>query len=171
MNTALGKDLFLYSRRRRLSEEVIYFLSEDGNWGAGGRAPTELLTGDVPSRGYCLSFPFFFFPPTPAHFPSSIFLIFTRQQPLSFWQKGERKKKKAPHSQYHLCLPHSQTPFIPHCWGPQSSACLCSAVNAPSMLSWEILQAPSMLLCIYVGSRAFIPALLINRIPITPESH
>lgn len=70
-------------------------------------------------------------PPTPVHFPSPTFLIFTRALPRSLWEKAERKKRsRATHSPCHLRLPHSQTRFIPHSCGLRSSAALCSAAAA-----------------------------------------
>lgn len=91
VNTALGKARFLSQRRGRPSEEVIYFSSGDGNWRTVGRAPAELLTRDVPSWGYCLSL--LLLSPTPTHFPSPTFLIYTRDLPLSLWEKGAEEKK------------------------------------------------------------------------------
>lgn len=111
----------LSQRRGRPSEEVIYFSSGDGNWRAVGRTPVELLTGNVPSRGYCLSL--LPLSPTPTHFPSPTFLIFARELPLSLWEKEEEERKKgvAAQSSCHFCLTHSQTLFIPHSCGLQSS--------------------------------------------------
>lgn len=81
------------------------------------------------SWGYCLA-PLH---PRPIHFPSPTFLIFTRALPRSLWEKAERKKRsKAAHSSCHLCLPHSQTRFIPHSCGLQTSAVLCLAAAASS---------------------------------------
>lgn len=72
-------------------------------------------------------------PHSPIHFPSPTFLIFARALPRSLWEKAERKKRsEAAHSPCHLCLPHSQTWFIPHSCGLQSSAVLCSAAAASS---------------------------------------
>lgn len=138
LNTAPGKALSHSPRRERPSEEVIYFSSGDGNWRAMGRAPEELLTGDVPSRGYCLSSPSF------SHTHSlSISHLSDLRLPLSLWKEGEKEKN--------LCLPLSQ--FIPHC-GLQNSAWLCPAVIA--LLKRGVLQAPPRL--VYVGSVTFYPS-------------
>lgn len=75
-----------------------------------GRAPAELLTGDVPSWGYCLSL--LPLSPTPAHFPSPTFLIFTRELPLSLWEMGEEEKKKRSCSFSMPSLPASQSHSI-----------------------------------------------------------
>lgn len=62
------------------------------------------------------------------------------------------KKRAAVHPQYCVCLFHSQTSFIPLGCGPQSSGCLCSALNAPLKLCWEVVLAPPSFACFYVGS-------------------
>lgn len=127
VKTALGKALFFSQRRGRPSEEVIYFSSGDGNLRAVGRAPVELLTGDVPSWGYCLSL--LLLSPTPAHFPSPTFLIFTRELPLSLWEKGEEEKRKRSCSFSMPSLPASQSKSI-------HPTLLWSAGLCLALLSW-----------------------------------
>lgn len=93
--------------------------------------PVVSLTRDgAPGASVLLLFPS---PLSTIHFPSPTVLIFVRALPWSFWKKAERKKKsEGAHSLCHLPLPRSQTRFIPHSCGLQSSAVLCSAAVASS---------------------------------------
>lgn len=120
VNTAPGKVGFLRGGGGQ-SGEVIYFSSADGNWRMLGRVPVVSLRRDgAPGATVLLlsTSP----PPSSIHFPSPTFLIFTRTLPWSLWEKAERKKRsEAAHSLCHLCFPHSQTRFIPHSCGLQSS--------------------------------------------------
>lgn len=124
------------SQQRGRPSEVIYFSSGDGNWRAEGRPPVELLTGDIPSRGYSLSL--LPLSPTPAHFPSPTFLIFTRELPLSLWEKGEEKKKKGNCSFSMPSFPASQSNSIhpTRLWSAELClALLCSRSTKKAELS------------------------------------
>lgn len=122
---------FPQRRRRAVWRGYLFFICrwKLKNVGEGPSGITDERWG---SWGYCLA-PLPPPPPSPIHFPSPTFLIFARALPQSLWEKAERKKRsEAAHSPCHLCLPHSQTWFIPHSCGLQSSAVLCSAAAASS---------------------------------------
>lgn len=114
------------------------------------------LTRDGGSWGYCLA-PLPLPPPSPIHFPSPIFLIFARALPRSLWEKAERKKRsEAVHSPCHLRLPHSQTRFIPHSCGLQSSAVLCSAAAASSAAEQRSSLGSSQICLPVCGKRSVL---------------
>lgn len=77
---------------------------------------------------------------------------------LSGRRRKRRRRRGSAHSRCYLCLPHSQTLFIPHSCGLQSSASLSLAVTALSKLSCVVLLAPPRLVYLYVGSIASYPS-------------
>lgn len=120
-----------------------------------------------PPGGYCRSFLLF---TTLAHFPSSTFLIFARELPLFLWERGKwDKKREAVHSQYCICLLHSLTSFIPHHCCRQSSGCLCSALNAPLKLCWEVVQTPPNFASFYIGSSFLSQPSSLTAFPLHPR--
>lgn len=120
-----------------------------------GDPPVELLTGDIPSQGYSLSL--LPLSPTPAHFPSPTFLIFTRELPLSLWEKGEEKKKKGNCSFSMPSFPASQSNYSSHT-PVVCRALLGFALEAQGKLSWVVLKAPPRFVSLYVGSIASYPS-------------
>lgn len=71
------------------------------------------------------------------------------------WGK-RRRKRGAAHSRCHLCLPHSQTLFIPHSCGLQSCARLCSAVAASSEPSRSCSSGSSQACLSQCGKQRFL---------------
>lgn len=120
VNAAPGKPLLLSQRRGGLSEEAIYFSSGDGKWREVGRVPVEFLTGDGAPEATVSRFSLFL--PLPFTFHLLPFWSSLESCHCLSGRRGKRKRKRgAAHSQCHLCLPHSQTLFIPHSCGLQSS--------------------------------------------------
>lgn len=77
---------------------------------SGGESPCGITDWRWCSWGYCLlPLPL---SPTPIHFPSPTFLIFTRELPLSLWEKGKEEKKKRSCSFSVPSLPASQSNSI-----------------------------------------------------------
>lgn len=93
--------------------------------------------------------------PTPVHFPSPTFLISGCHR-LSGKEGEEQREKRSCALSMPSSLPHSQTLFIPHCCGLQSSARLCSAVT--TQLNRVVLWAPPRLGSVYVGSITSYPS-------------
>lgn len=81
---------------------------------SGGESPHGITDWRCGSWGYCLSL--LPLSPTPIHFPSPTFLIFTRELPLSPWERGGREgedKKKMKGSSFSMpSSPASQSDSI-----------------------------------------------------------
>lgn len=151
----------------------------------------ELPTGDA-APGATVSH-FSLFLPTPIHFPSPTFLIFTRESRGATvspggvgvrggGEAGRRalgggERRRTPHSGCHLCLPRSQPRFIPHSRRLQRPAQLLLFFFFPPGCKMRqadgVGQAPPPTPCLVPTweARRLIPALLINDIPITLWSH
>lgn len=130
-----------------------------------GRVPVELPTGDA-APGATVSH-FSLFLPTPIHFPSPTFLIFTRESRGATVSPGEvgvrgaarqggehwgKKKRRTPHSECHLCLPRSHPRFIPHSRRLQRPAQLLlfffshPAAKCVKLTAWVRLLPPRLVL-------------------------
>lgn len=136
VNTVLGNPLSLSLSREGGRLRLFMFHLEMEAEEQRGDPPVELLTGDIPSQGYSLSL--LPLSPTPAHFPSPTFLIFTRELPLSLWEKGEEKKKKGNCSFSMPSFPASQSNSIhpTRLWSAELClALLCSRSTKKAELS------------------------------------
>lgn len=156
-----------------------------------GRVPVELPTGDA-APGATVSH-FSLFLPTPIHFPSPTFLIFTRESrgatvsPGGVGVRGggeagrralggEKKEKNA--SFWMPSLPASQStsihPTLPPSAAPRAAPSIFFFPPGCKMRQADgVGQAPPPTPCLVPTweARRLIPALLINDIPITLWSH
>lgn len=170
VNTAPGKVGFLRGEGGP-SEEVIYFSSADGNWRMLGRVPVVSLTRDgAPGATVLL----LFLPPLLSHSLSISYLsdLFQSAAMVSLGEGREEEEERScsfsmPSS------PASQSDSIHPTllW----SAELCSALLSCSCIkrSWAVELTgllPDLSACMWEVWR-LIPALLINGIPITLQSH